>query len=91
MRIRWKADRLELSDFLVSIAGQEAVKGAASIPLTPANPNGILPFDQPTVSLDDMRDAIGVGLRHQLPIGPVRIDYGYNPSPKAGRRPVRCT
>lgn len=36
------------------------------------------------VSLDDMRYAIGVGLRYKLPIGPVRIDYGYNPSPKAG-------
>ena len=36
------------------------------------------------VSLDDMRYAVGVGLRYQLPIGPVRIDYGYNPSPKAG-------
>jgi outer membrane protein assembly factor BamA len=37
-----------------------------------------------TVSLDDMRYAIGAGLRYQLPIGPLRIDYGYNPSPKAG-------
>ena len=37
-----------------------------------------------TVSLDDMRYAIGVGLRYQLPIGPVRLDYGYNPSPKPG-------
>ncbi len=36
------------------------------------------------VSLEDMRYAIGVGLRYQLPIGPVRIDYGYNPSSKAG-------
>jgi outer membrane protein assembly complex protein YaeT len=37
-----------------------------------------------TVSLDDMRYAIGAGLRYQLPIGPVRFDYGYNPSPKPG-------
>lgn len=36
------------------------------------------------VSLDDMRYAIGVGLRYQLPIGPLRLDYGYNPSPKVG-------
>jgi outer membrane protein assembly complex protein YaeT len=36
------------------------------------------------VSLDDMRYAIGVGLRYQLPIGPVRLDYGYNPSRRAG-------
>ncbi|MEO6739091.1 MAG: outer membrane protein assembly factor BamA [Chthoniobacteraceae bacterium] len=36
------------------------------------------------VSLDDMRYAVGVGLRYQLPIGPVRLDYGYNPARKAG-------
>ena len=36
------------------------------------------------VSLDDMRYGVGVGLRYQLPIGPVRIDYGYNPARKAG-------
>ncbi|GDX11062.1 hypothetical protein LBMAG57_28340 [Verrucomicrobiota bacterium] len=40
-----------------------------------------------TVSLDDMRYAIGVGLRYQLPIGPLRVDYGINPSPKAGDAP----
>ena len=36
------------------------------------------------VSLDDMRYAVGVGLRYQLPIGPMRIDYGYNPARKTG-------
>jgi autotransporter translocation and assembly factor TamB len=46
-RIQWKADRLDVSDFTVSIAGQEAVKGTASIPLAPANPKGMLPLDQP--------------------------------------------
>ncbi len=25
---------------------------------------------------DDMRYAIGLGLRYQLPIGPIRLDYG---------------
>lgn len=35
-------------------------------------------------SFNDLRYAIGVGLRYQLPIGPIRIDYGYNPSPKPG-------
>ena len=29
-----------------------------------------------------MRYAIGVGLRYNLPIGPVRLDYGVNPSPR---------
>jgi outer membrane protein assembly complex protein YaeT len=39
-----------------------------------------------TVSLDDMRYAIGAGLRYQLPIGPLRIDYGLNPNPKNGEK-----
>jgi len=32
-------------------------------------------------SLDDMRYALGLGLRYQLPIGPIRLDYGFNPDP----------
>jgi len=35
-------------------------------------------------SFNDLRYAIGAGLRYQLPIGPIRLDYGYNPSPRAG-------
>lgn len=31
----------------------------------------------------DMRYAVGLGLRYDLPIGPLRLDYGFNPSPKA--------
>jgi len=33
--------------------------------------------------LDDLRYAIGVGLRYKLPIGPIRLDYGFNPDPHA--------
>ena len=35
-------------------------------------------------SFDDMRYAIGLGLRYKLPIGPIRLDYGYNPDRRAG-------
>jgi outer membrane protein assembly complex protein YaeT len=42
-------------------------------------PNSTDPFEHVTAGLDDMRYAIGVGLRYKLPIGPVRLDYGYNP------------
>ena len=38
-------------------------------------------------TLDGMRYAIGVGLRYQLPIGPLRIDYGYNPDRRPGEDP----
>jgi outer membrane protein insertion porin family len=33
---------------------------------------------------DDMRYAVGAGLRYNLPIGAIRFDYGLNPSPKQG-------
>src|SRR5437773_2086446 len=31
--------------------------------------------------LNDMRYAVGGGLRYKLPIGPIRLDYGVNPDP----------
>ncbi|HEV2806069.1 MAG TPA: outer membrane protein assembly factor BamA [Chthoniobacterales bacterium] len=46
-------------------------------------PNSTDPFEHVTAGLDDMRYAIGVGLRYKLPIGPVRLDYGYNPDKRA--------
>jgi outer membrane protein assembly factor BamA len=33
---------------------------------------------------DDLRFAIGVGIRYKLPIGPLRIDYGVNPNRQEG-------
>jgi outer membrane protein insertion porin family len=34
--------------------------------------------------VDDMRYALGLGLRYQLPIGPIRLDYGFNPDRHPG-------
>ncbi len=34
--------------------------------------------------VDDMRYALGAGLRYQLPIGPIRLDYGWNPDRQPG-------
>jgi outer membrane protein assembly complex protein YaeT len=31
---------------------------------------------------NNMRYALGVGLRYKLPIGPIRLDYGFNPDPQ---------
>jgi outer membrane translocation and assembly module TamA len=31
-----------------------------------------------------MRYAVGAGLRYNLPIGAVRLDYGLNPAPQKG-------
>jgi outer membrane protein assembly complex protein YaeT len=34
--------------------------------------------------LSDLRYAAGLGLRYALPVGPLRLDYGINPSPREG-------
>lgn len=34
----------------------------------------------------DFRQAVGAGLRYHLPFGPLRIDYGHNPSARAGEK-----
>ncbi len=36
------------------------------------------------IGFSDMRYAVGLGLRYKLPIGPLRLDYGVNPSPQSG-------
>jgi len=33
---------------------------------------------------EDLRYAVGLGVRYQLPIGPLRVDYGYNPDRQPG-------
>ncbi len=42
--------------------------------------------DASLFSMDDLRYAVGLGLRYQLPIGPLRVDYGYNPDRQAGEK-----
>jgi outer membrane protein insertion porin family len=44
--------------------------------------NLVAEFNQ--AGVQDMRFAVGLGLRYKLPIGPVRLDYGVNPDPKEG-------
>ncbi len=38
----------------------------------------------PTPTFSGLREAIGAGVRYQTPVGPLRVDYGINPSPKRG-------
>lgn len=40
--------------------------------------------DARSPGLNDLRYGVGAGLRYNLPIGPVRLDYGVNPSPRDG-------
>ena len=40
---------------------------------------GLLALTAVITSMQTLQ-AIGVGLRYRLPIGPLRIDYGYNPN-----------
>lgn len=40
--------------------------------------------DADDASLDDLRYALGLGLRYLTPIGPLRLEYGYNPDRRPG-------
>lgn len=43
-----------------------------------ADAGNLLPISD-DLGLEDLRYALGVGLRYKLPIGPIRVDYGVNP------------
>lgn len=45
---------------------------------------GNLLLDADDAGLDQLRYAIGVGLRYRTPIGPLRLEYGYNPDQQPG-------
>lgn len=44
--------------------------------------SGSLSPDGLTVPTSNFRSAVGLGLRYGLPVGPVRLDVGINPSPR---------
>jgi len=39
------------------------------------------------VEVPDLRYAVGIGARYLLPVGPVRLDWGWNPDPKETEDP----
>ena len=56
--------------------------------------HGVLFLDAGTLNRDhhdlfsgDIKYALGLGIRLDLPIGPVRLEYGYAPNPE-GREPT---
>jgi outer membrane protein insertion porin family len=40
--------------------------------------------DFESVKLPELRYAVGLGIRYKLPIGPLRVDYGWNPDRRKG-------
>ncbi len=44
----------------------------------------VTPNYEDYLRFDDFRSAIGIGIRYMLPIGPLRIDGGWNPNPRTG-------
>jgi outer membrane protein insertion porin family len=60
------------------------LQGAAFFDAGNLLPSSEDPFARVSAGFDDMRYAIGLGLRYKLPIGPIRLDYGYNPDRREG-------
>lgn len=58
-----------------------ALEGFSLVPFADA---GNLIFDADDASLEDLRYAVGLGLRYATPIGPLRAEYGYNPDHRKG-------
>jgi len=58
-----------------------AVDGLSVVPFADA---GNLLFDDADASLDDLRYALGLSLRYETPIGPIRAEYGFNPDQRPG-------
>lgn len=56
-------------------------EGLSFVPFADA---GNLIIDDSDAGLTDMRYAVGLGLRYQTPIGPLRLEYGYNPDQRPG-------
>ncbi|HEY2614460.1 MAG TPA: BamA/TamA family outer membrane protein, partial [Chthoniobacterales bacterium] len=59
------------------------LQGAVFVDAGNLLPSASDPFSSIDAGLNDMRYAIGLGLRYRLPIGPMRIDYGFNPDKRA--------
>jgi outer membrane protein assembly factor BamA len=49
-----------------------------------ATDSGDVSVDSESVSLRDLRYSAGLGLRYQTPIGPIRLDGGYQLNPIPG-------
>lgn len=47
-----------------------------------ADAGNLVAWDE--AGLTDMRYALGIGIRYALPVGPLRLDYGFNPSRREG-------
>ncbi len=57
------------------------VNGLSLVPFADA---GNLIYDESDAGLEDLRYAVGLGLRYETPIGPIRAEYGLNPDQRPG-------
>ncbi len=60
------------------------VKQFEGLSIVPFADAGNLIYDADDASLDDLRYAIGLGIRYETPIGPLRLEYGHNPDQRVG-------
>ncbi|MEX2580288.1 MAG: BamA/TamA family outer membrane protein [Verrucomicrobiales bacterium] len=59
----------------------QAMDGLSIVPFADA---GNVIVEAEDAALDDLRYAVGLGLRYRTPIGPLRLEYGFNPDQRPG-------
>lgn len=60
------------------------VKQFEGLSIVPFADAGNLIYDADDASLDNLRYAVGLGIRYETPIGPLRLEYGHNPDQRVG-------
>ncbi len=66
------------AEFLFPIAGDVGVRGVLFYDTGQAYNNN------ETVDIGKVRHSVGIGLRWYSPLGPLRLEYGWNPDPRTG-------
>jgi outer membrane protein insertion porin family len=66
------------AEFLFPLIEQQGIRGVLFFDAGNAYDNG------DSIDLGDLKYAVGYGIRWYSPMGPLRLEWGYNPDPKAG-------
>jgi outer membrane protein insertion porin family len=66
------------AEFLLPLVEQQGIRGVLFFDAGNAYDDG------DNIELNDLKYAVGYGIRWYSPMGPLRLEWGYNPDPDKG-------